>query len=295
MPASRGPYERRYRTGDRMAWTADGTLLFLGRDDEQIKLRGFRIEPGEIETALLEHPAIEQAAVVARAPAASAAGRIDASVLQLVAFVVPRASVSVGRLAPAARDASAGAHAAEPTGGSSRIAAAAKRQDRSTATPSGCRSHPSVPSVSKEPAASTREQALISLWEGLLGRFGIGVTDNFFELGGHSLLVVQMVSAIERDFEVALPAAEVFQHPTVRDLARRIEQRGGSRTHAYEHLFPIQPSGHKRPFIMAVPDFFTEALATRFRGERPVYGVARRQPAAGGQPRPMADHDRPCR
>jgi amino acid adenylation domain-containing protein len=265
-------YQRRYRTGDRMAWTADARLLFLGRDDEQIKLRGFRIEPGDIETALLEHPAIEQAAVVARAPGASAPGEADAASLQLIAFVVKRASSSSEgwrqHLATRLPEHMLPSRLVEvpelprlPNGKIDR------RRLRQAAL------IPEVSVRSKEPAASTGEQALVSLWEGLLGRFGIGVTDNFFELGGHSLLVVQMVSAIERDFEVALPAAEVFQHPTVRDLGRRIEQRGGARTHAYEHLFPIQPSGHKRPFIMAVPDFFTEALATRFRGDRPVYGL----------------------
>jgi acyl carrier protein len=120
---------------------------------------------------------------------------------------------------------------------------------------------------------NTREQALISLWEGLLGRTGIGLTDNFFELGGHSLLVVEMTLAIERDFEVTLSAADVFENPTVRDLARRINQRGGSSVPPYQHLFPIQPLGRAAPFIVAVPHFFTDMFAERFRGERPVYGL----------------------
>jgi acyl carrier protein len=119
----------------------------------------------------------------------------------------------------------------------------------------------------------TREQALVSLWEGLLGRSGIGPTDNFFELGGHSLLVVEMTSAIARDFEVTLSAADVFENPTVSALARRIDLRGGSRNPPYHHLFPIQPGGGKSPLIVAVPHFFTGMLAERFRGERPVYGL----------------------
>ncbi len=114
---------------------------------------------------------------------------------------------------------------------------------------------------------------MISLWEGLLGRPGIGTTDNFFELGGHSLLVVEMALAIEQDFEVTLSAADVFENPTVEELARRIEQRSGSEAPPYQHLFPIQPAGRKIPFIVAVPHFFTQMFAARFRGERPVYGL----------------------
>jgi thioesterase domain-containing protein/acyl carrier protein len=120
---------------------------------------------------------------------------------------------------------------------------------------------------------STREQALLALWEGLLGRAGIGPDDNFFELGGHSLLVVEMALAIERDFGASLSAADVFQNPTVRDLAGYLERRGGSAAPVYDHLFPIQPSGRGSPFIVAIPHFFSAMFATRFRGERPVYGL----------------------
>ncbi len=87
--------QRRYRTGDRMAWSEDGRLLFLGRDDEQIKLRGFRIEPGEVEAALLEHPGIAQAAVVARSARGGSANAGDPEPAQLVAFVVVRGSEGV--------------------------------------------------------------------------------------------------------------------------------------------------------------------------------------------------------
>jgi acyl carrier protein len=123
------------------------------------------------------------------------------------------------------------------------------------------------------PVVDGREQALISLWEGLLGRTGISPSANFFELGGHSLLVVEMTMAIERDFEVALTAADVFENPTVHELSQMIEQRGGSGAPPYRHLFPIQPGGRENPFIVAIPHFFTEMFARRFRGERPVYGL----------------------
>ena len=82
-----------------------------------------------------------------------------------------------------------------------------------------------------------------------------------------------MTTAIERDFSIALTPAEVFQNPTVRQLARRIEDQGGPSAPAYRHLFPIQPGGRKTPFIFSVPHFFSDMVATRFRGERPVYGL----------------------
>jgi len=261
---------RRYRTGDRLTWTTDGRLLFLGRDDDQIKLRGFRIEPGDVETALVALDGIGEAVVVARARGGVSHDDGDATELvafvtrtdarpldawrqqlssQLPAHLVPTRLVELPELPRL------------PNGKIDRT--------RLRAMPLADKPRPR----STELVVDAREQALLALWEGLLGRLGLGVDDNFFELGGHSLLVVQMVAAIERDLGVVLPAAEVFEHPTVRSLVRRLDARGSTRTRQLEHLVVIQPSGQKTPFIMAAPHFFTAALATRFRGERPVYGL----------------------
>jgi amino acid adenylation domain-containing protein len=265
--------QRRYRTGDRLVWSEDGRLLFLGRDDEQIKLRGFRIEPGEIEAALLEHPAIAQAAVVVRGADGESSGSGDGAQAQLVAFVVTRSGGSVqgwrqalaGRLPEHLVPSRLVEVPALPTLPNGKV-------DRRRLQALPLTAERRSPDDAAVP--STREHALLSLWEGLLGRTGLAVSDNFFELGGHSLQVVQMVTAIEQDFEVSLSAAEVYQHPTVRELARRIEQRGGAQAYGeYDHLFPIQPIGRKAPLLMAVPDLFAEALAARYRGERPVYGL----------------------
>jgi amino acid adenylation domain-containing protein len=264
--------ERRYRTGDRMVWSEDEKLLFLGREDEQIKLRGFRIEPGEIEASLLEITGLEQAAVVARPIGTAAAVIDDPSNLQLVGFVE---TSSPDALSNWRRDLAARLpeHFIP-----SRLA----ELDRLPRLPNGKIDRQALRQRDLEPdvaageefeVAPPREQALISLWEGLLGQSGIRSTDNFFELGGHSLLVVEMTVAIERDFEVELEAADVFENPTVRELAARIEQRGGHDTPPYQHLFPIQPVGWKMPFIVAIPHFFADMFADRFRGERPVYGL----------------------
>jgi acyl carrier protein len=237
--------------------------------DEQIKLRGFRIEPGEIEAALLESPAIERAAVVARS---IGPGGATPDATQLVAFVqthdndpIENWRQTLARRLPGYMVPSRLVTLAElprlPNGKVNR------RHLQDLVLDPGIRGG--------EPARipSTGEQALISLWEGLLGRTGIGPSDNFFELGGHSLLVVEMTRAIERDLEASLPVTDVFEHPTVEELARHIEKRGGSEAPPYQHLFPIQPAGRKMPFIVAVPHFFTQMFAARFRGERPVYGL----------------------
>ena len=270
--ARSGSSQRGYRTGDRVAWSADGSLLFLGREDEQIKLRGFRIEPGEVEAALLEFPEIEEAAVVSRSIGPAAAAASENGAKSLVAFVEPAAAESVANwregLAKSLPD-----HMIPD-----RLVALPElprlpngKVDRQQLESRVLEAE--VPTRTDRPVLSTQVQALVSLWEGLLGRFGIEVDDNFFELGGHSLLVVELTMAIERDFDVTLTAAEVFQNPTIRQLAICIAARSPVTASPYQHLFPIQPMGRKAPFIVAVPHFFTEMFAARFRDERPVYGL----------------------
>lgn len=267
--------ERRYRTGDQMAWTPEGQLLFLGREDEQIKLRGFRIEPGEIEAALLASPDIEQVAVLARPRGAAAS-----EAFELVAFLQTSQQTTEGRSAAERRRELATRLPPHmipsrwvvlpqmprlPNGKVDR------RRLRDLKLPDAERNTASR-NVEEERVLSTRELALTSLWEGLLGKTGIGPHDNLFELGAHSLLVAQATLAIERDFEVSLRATDVFEHPTVHQLAQRLEGQSDQAA-PYRHLFPIQTTGRGRPFIVAVPHFFTPAFAARFRGERPVYGL----------------------
>ncbi len=275
-----GDGRRAYRTGDRMAWADDGSLRFLGRRDEQIKLRGFRIEPGEVETALLGLPGVEEAAVVARTPRGGSPDLADPA-LQLVAFVRGGAAPPDwrGQLAsslPAHMVPSRLVELPElpllPNGKVDRRRLRELPLEAETAAGSG---------GDPERILGQHEQALLSLWEGLLGRTGLGLTDNFFEHGAHSLLMVEALRAIERDFGVSLAASDLFECPTVEGLVRRIDSRidsrvdsgGGPAAAPYHHLFPIQPSGGGAPLVFALPHFFTAMLAERFRGERPVYGL----------------------
>lgn len=265
---------RRYRTGDRMAWTEDGRLLFLGREDEQIKLRGFRIEPGEIESALLDQPGVEQATVVARRIGSGGSGGSGADLLvafgegelsddwrehlakRLPAHMVPARLVVLDELPKL------------PNGKIDR------HRLREMPLPAGSTSTGQTGQAGLvEEIPDDREQAILSLWQGLLVLDEIRLDDNFFELGGHSLQVAEMALAIERDFGVTITASDVFQHPTVRSLAGHVAEGAASETEPYEHLFPIQPSGRGAPCLVCVPHFFSSTFAERFRGERPVYGL----------------------
>ena len=246
--------------------------MFLGREDEQIKLRGYRIEPGEVEASVLELPGVEEVAVVARAQGEGGPSTPENATRHLVAFL----SVSKPGIPESWR------HDLATRLPDHMIPSRLVKLSDLPRLPNGkidrqrLRNMALDPEVTVErdgPVLNPREQALVSLWEGLLEISGIRVTDNFFELGGHSLLVVEMTLAIEQDLEVVLSAADVFENPTIRELAERIEQRGGSESTPYDHLYPIQPSGRGTPLIVAVPHFFTQMFAARFRGERPVYGL----------------------
>ena len=264
---------RMYRTGDRVAWTTEGTLRFLGRDDDQVKLRGFRIELGEIEAVLVDQPEVEEAAVVVSGlGAADSADADPEDPTQLVAFlhtVGDRRDITwqtaVERRLPSFMV--PGRYIELPELPRSPNGKIDRGQLREMAL------EPLPPRASESQPVTELEQVLVTLWEGLLRRVGIGVADNFFELEGHSLLVVAMTDVIERDHGVILAASDVFQHPTVRELARRIADRGPTDVTTYAHLFPIQPGGRGTPFIFAIPHVFSTMTAERFRGERPVYGL----------------------
>ncbi len=207
---------RLYRTGDRVRWRPDGSLDYLGRLDDQVKLRGYRIEPGEIETALAEHPAVRQAIVrlhrtssgddqlaayfVAAADVREmpTAGDLrDYLLTRLPAYLVPTHFVEIGQI-PVTRN------------GKYDRSALPVPSVRGTETSAG------------RPVART-ERVIAAIWQELLGASDIGVNDNFFDLGGHSLLVatarIRLLEALGRD----VPMLTLYEHPTVAALARRLD------------------------------------------------------------------------
>ncbi|MGH9894395.1 MAG: AMP-binding enzyme, partial [bacterium] len=212
------PGARLYRTGDLVRYLADGNLEFLGRIDQQVKLRGFRIEPGEIEAALTRHPAVREAVVVMEEETSGDK--------RLVAYFVPRQesgpSISELRsilraelpeyMVPAAI-VPLGALPLMPSG----------KLDRK-ALPSPERVRPELENGFVAPRSPV-EARLAEIWTSLLGIEPVGVYDDFFALGGHSLLATQVMSRLRTTFRLDLPLLTIFEAPTIAGLALALTQR----------------------------------------------------------------------
>jgi hypothetical protein len=205
------PGSRLYRTGDRVRWLVDGTLEFLGRVDTQVKLRGHRVEPSEIELALARHASVREAVV--RVVDDVGAGK------RLVAYVVPRTP-------PLDVDALRG-HLAETLPGYM-IPSAIVELAALPLTPNGKLDHRALPAPvfsSRAPFVAARsplEQLLVEIWCEVLGVEQIGVDDDFFDLGGHSLLAWQTIARVNQTLAVEVPVRRVFERPTVAGLAAAI-------------------------------------------------------------------------
>ncbi|MBV9774839.1 MAG: amino acid adenylation domain-containing protein, partial [Gemmatimonadetes bacterium] len=202
---------RLYRTGDRARWRSDGALEYLGRLDGQVKVRGFRIEPGEIESVLRRHLRITDCAVLAREDTpgerrlvAYVVGSADAGELRehlragLPEYMVPSAFVSLDTLP------------LTPNGKLDRRALPAPEY--------GCAGGAYV-----APRSPT-EEVLAGIWAEVLGLERVGAHDRFFELGGHSLLATRVVSRIREVLGAELPLRALFEGPTVAELAVRVEE-----------------------------------------------------------------------
>ncbi|MEE1825256.1 amino acid adenylation domain-containing protein [Streptomyces sp. BE20] len=219
-PFDADPGARLYRTGDLARFREDGALEFLGRLDHQVNLRGFRIEPGEIEAVLTAHPAVREAVVTARPHRGGD--------LRLVAHLTARG--------PGAPD------PAELAGHLRRhlpaymVPAVFEVLDALPLTPSGKVDRAALPEPSggrPEPGArftapaAGLEHTLAGLWCAVLGVERVGAHDNFFDLGGHSLLMAELRSLLASDAGHRVSMVELFQHPTVASLAAYLSRPEG--------------------------------------------------------------------
>jgi amino acid adenylation domain-containing protein len=273
-PFSTRPGARLYKTGDRACYLPDGNIRFLGRRDEQLKVRGFRIEPGEIEATLKEHAAVADAAVVAdedQRLVAYVTTNSGTSVTgeelrvfvreRLPEYMVPSFFISLAELP------------LTPNGKVDRIALRARVRTQLGRV------------AERVGPRDFLESELARIWEELL-HVEPDMRDNFFELGGHSLLVVSLLARVERITGKRLHVADIFKAPTVESLASLL--RDEVDLSASTPLVAIQPHGSLTPLFFVHPAggsvgaYF--ALARALGSERPFYalegtlaGNARRQ------------------
>jgi amino acid adenylation domain-containing protein len=278
---------RLYRTGDLAGRRGDGSIEFRGRADSQVKLRGFRIEPGEVEAALERHPCIRDAAVVAR--------RENGDARMLVAYLVARAAEKPGtedlreflsRRLPAYM-----------------MPGAFVWLEKLPLTANGKLDHRLLPAPSPEIAGAgdthhprnAIEHGLSEIWAEVLNRTGFTLRDDFFALGGHSLLALRLLAEIRSRFGVEVPARRLFESATIEGLARSIAQQMSPHEPAagtFRSLFPIQRGSPKRPPLFLVPggwggeiEFLVYGeLSRHLDPEQPIWGLKAR--GAGSADRP---------
>ncbi len=233
---------RMYRTGDLVRLSPDGRLNYLGRNDHQVKIRGHRVELGEIESALRKTPGVSDAVVAARGSEAdkrliayvvSGAGYPGTEGVRarlrstLPAFMLPGAIVCLPAL-PLTPNGKVDRNALpEPTESVERLELVAPR--------------------------NPTEAALCEIWQHALDLPKIGVNEDFFDLGGHSLVAVKISNEVRRLFGARLPLAALFESPTVESLAARLGPLGAKQKTAivrsFTSIVPIQPRGSQPPLF----------------------------------------------
>jgi acyl carrier protein len=221
-PAKGAPGRRLYRTGDRVRLLPDGQLVYLGRIDGQVKIRGHRIEPGEIEAQLAAAEGVDRCAVVVRSDSVDGrntdirlvayvvldddetAKAVDASSLRRILravlpdYMVPQAFVLLEELPLL------------PNGKVDRSALPAPDWSRDESQ------------ILVQPRTDTERQ-LASIWAEVLGVNNVGIHDDFFELGGHSLMAAQLVARVTESLQVGLPLRRLFDTPTIAGIAEHVD------------------------------------------------------------------------
>ncbi|WP_342622820.1 non-ribosomal peptide synthetase [Pseudomonas alkylphenolica] len=216
VPHPEGEGQRLYRSGDRARWVASlGVLEYLGRLDQQVKLRGFRVEPEEVEACLLSQPGVEQALVLIRQTVAGAqlvgyysgvensAGLLAALAEQLPAYMVPALLMHLAQM---------------PLGPSGKVERKALPEPLWTT-----REH-------IEPSTALQQQ-IAAIWREVLGLQQVGLQDDFFALGGHSLLATQIISRTRQACNVELPLRVLFEASELGAFAREVERIQHSGAH----------------------------------------------------------------
>ncbi len=268
-PFSKVPQARMYRTGDLARHSPNGEIEYLGRTDDQLKIRGFRVEPGEIEAAIREHPSVADAVVVGRED--------ETGGKRLVAYLVGEES------SPSADDLREHLRRTLPD---YMIPSAFEFLDAFPLTPNGKidRTRLALSPLAGIGRARERvlprtdtERRLAAIWSRLLDIEDVGVEESFFELGGHSLMAVRLFAEIERKLRVRLPLSSLFENATVAGLADLVEQERSGETVDWSTLVQLQ-SGHGQPALFFVGVAGGEVLPYRevvenLDPDMPVFGL----------------------
>ena len=256
-----------YRTGDLVRWGTDGLVDFLGRTDDQIKIRGHRVEPGEIVAVLESHPDIAQAAVLAREDAPG--------VRRLVAYLVPKTGEGKGADPEEVRAALA-ARLPEHM-----IPQALMVVDRLPLTVNGKLDQAALPAPTWHTGdgrlpANEEERKVCALFAEVLGLEKVGAEDDFFALGGHSLLAMRLVGKIRGAFDTRLRVGEVLTSATPARIAARLrgtEESGDP----LATLLPLRSGGGRPPLFCLHPaagfSWSFAGLLPHLGADQPVYGV----------------------
>lgn len=259
--------QRYYRTGDLVREIEGGVLIHNGRADGQIKIRSVRIEPGEVESALIKHPMIKLAVV---------AGYPTDTPRQLAAYVqlseehqklpsdfrnwlkteLPEAFIPA-YIIPVP------AFPLTPNG----------KIDKK-ALPEPTAEFKNITDSDEGTPRTALEASLLALWRKYLKAPSMGVFDNFFDFGGDSLLIVQIITELETSFRKTLPLSLIFRYPTVAQLAEILQDEGW--TPETSALVPVKPVGSRRPFFCVHADggaFFYLDFAKHLHDDQPFYGL----------------------
>jgi thioesterase domain-containing protein/acyl carrier protein len=274
--SDREPGARLYRTGDLVRHLSDGSLQFLGRVDHQVKVRGFRVELGEVEAALAADPTIHEAAVVVQG---------EGDDRHLAAYVVPAAGAAVLEVAELRRSlrdrlpehmvpAAWAVLPALPLNANGKV-------DR-RALPVLARD--GMKTAAAAPPRDELELQLVQIWEDLLDVRPVGIHDRFFDLGGHSLLAVRLAARIEQRLGRRPALADLLERPTVAELAELL--RAGDAHSPRPVLVPLQPRGGRPPLFCVHPIGGSVLcyldLCRELGADQPVYGLQSVPPEASG-------------
>jgi amino acid adenylation domain-containing protein len=219
---------RLYKTGDLARYLADGNIEYLGRIDNQVKIRGLRIELGEIEAVISQHPAVRETVVLVRSDS------VDYK--HLVAYVVPQTeqTLAIAKLR----------NFLESKLPNYMIPAAFVTLEALPLTPNGKVDRKALPTPDTarpeleaiyQPPQTEVEKTIAYIWREVLNVEDVGIHDNFFELGGHSLLLVQLHSKLQKIFQRDFSLVEMFQYPTISHLARYFSQESSEEISFIQH------------------------------------------------------------